>query len=58
MDAVPVLLELVERIDLLSPEIRRKFRRLITDLLVDAVAQAVRGVGADDERAIPKTSRT
>jgi len=49
---IPVLLELVERVDLLSPEVRRKLRRVIPDLLVDTVAKAMCGVGADHQRLV------
>jgi hypothetical protein len=52
VDAVPVLLELVERVDLLAPEVRRELGGLVADRRVDAVREAVRSVGADDERLV------
>src|SRR5207302_4257977 len=52
---LPVLLELVERVDLLGPEVGLDQGGTVTELDVEAVTEAVGGVGADHQGAVTET---
>ena len=49
-DGGPVRLELGLRLDLLGPEQRRDLARLGTELLLERIAEAVGGIGREDDR--------
>lgn len=52
LHAPPVFVHLMQQVDLLAPEVGRQFHQFTADAGVKAVAEAVGGIGAEDDGSV------